>query len=125
DGKHPVAPDSGQHGNGNVLFHYRGTGIAPSVGGFEFDREQPLKWDEFLRKMIANEPRADVRKKINEIQGSRDLQLLLAVKSMCEAGLRQFLMSHGTYPETWQQFLDSGFSPIDPNSINPYTHSAF
>jgi len=55
----------------------------------------------------------------------RDWLRLFAIDGLLESALRQYTVANGEQPASIDEFLDSGFSPIDRDSINPVTGEHF
>jgi hypothetical protein len=55
----------------------------------------------------------------------RDWLRLFAICGLLEDTLRQYTMANGEQPASIDEFLGSGFAPIDRNSINPVTGERF
>jgi hypothetical protein len=50
---------------------------------------------------------------------------LLALRQLLRGSLRSFVLVHGSLPSSWEEFLQSGLTPIDSASTNPVTGEHF
>jgi len=46
---------------------------------------------------------------------------LLAIAGMCYRGALEFQKATGRIPRSWQEFMDSGYSPLSDDMLNPVT----
>jgi hypothetical protein len=50
---------------------------------------------------------------------------VFAIVGLCRTGLQHYKHKYGEFPRSWQEFINSGFAPVDNHSVNPLTGRPF
>jgi len=117
--------------NGDAAYLYRGSQNKPliqtagsregmSVRGEEV-LDAPYSYAEYLND-FGYEDNQDIYGPLIE---QPEYLKLFAIRSMLIYCVGWYSRIHGHVPETWDEFISSGLTPIDENSVNPVTGGPF
>ncbi|MCB1187673.1 hypothetical protein KDL29_10960 [bacterium] len=104
--------------NNNLQAYYSGVGMPVGVSQYEVYSYQG-------EHRMYEDPDEEWMAWCREHYRNTDVYKLLAIASMSYLGAIEFQKATGRIPRTWQEFQDSGYSPLTADMLNPVTGRPF